>query len=97
MLKYRRFKLNILATLLGIFILITFLQVGVSGGAVYAAAETTNYDNTDVMADLKSMTIGDNKFDAANYPANSEGSPQILAFIEYCYSYYADSQDNYPL
>ena len=97
MLKYRHSKLNILATLLGIFILITFLQVGVSGGAVYAAAETTNYDNTDVMADLESMTIGDNRFDAADYPANPEGSPQILAFVEYCYSYYADSQDNYAL
>ena len=97
MLKYRHSKLNILATLLGIFILITFLQVGVSGGAVYAAAETANYDNTDVMADLESMTIGDNRFDAADYPANPEGSPHILAFVEYCYSYYADSQDNYAL
>ena len=57
MLKYRRFKLNILATLLGIFILITFLQVGVSGGAVYAAAETTNSDNTDVMADPEGSPI----------------------------------------
>ena len=67
MLKYRHSKLNILATLLGIFILITFLQVGVSGGAVYAAAETTNYDNTDVMSDLEGSTIDGKPFELTDY------------------------------
>lgn len=79
MLKYRRFKLNILATLLGIFILITFLQVGVSGGAVYAAAETTNTEYTAVLEDLE----GDTTFDIADYPENANDySLDIITLAE---------------
>ena len=97
MLKYRHSKLNILATLLGIFILITFLQVGVSGGAVYAAAETANYDNTDVMTDLEGSTIDGKPFELTDYGFDEARSLQVISFVEYCYSFYSDNQQDYAL
>lgn len=68
-----------------------------SVGGIYAAADEGGYDNTDVLSDLKNMTIDGEKFNVEDYPASDEGSPQIIAFVEYCFSYYANNQGAYSL
>lgn len=61
------------------------------------ADKSLNYDKTNVFDDLTGSTIGGNTFDLSDYPFNERGKPQIIAFIEYAYSFYSDNQNNYGL
>lgn len=56
-----------------------------------------NYENTNVSDNLKGSTIGGKEFDLTDYPHNSNGKPQIISFVEFCYSYYAEKQADYGL
>lgn len=57
----------------------------------------TRYEQTNVMNNLKGSTIGGKAFDVKDYPHSSTGKPQIISFVEFCYSYYADKQSDYGL
>ncbi len=57
----------------------------------------TRYEETNVLNNLKGSTIGGKAFDLKDYPHNSNGKPQIISFVEFCYSYYADKQSDYGL
>lgn len=60
------------------------------------SGNTTAFDKTDVMDDLKSSP----EFDILHYPYDSTGiikHPEILTFVEYCYSFRQGKQDNYGL
>lgn len=65
----------------------------------YADSEDiqTRYEQTNVMSNLNGSTIGGKAFDVKDYPHNGSGKPQIISFVEFCYSYYADKQDDYGL
>ena len=66
--------------------------------SAYASTDIqTAYENTDVLEDLEGATIGGKTFDLADYPHNSDGKPQMISFVEFCYSYYADKQSDYGL
>ena len=54
---------------------------------VCAAENETPFDKTDVLTDLKSSTINGKPFDITQYPYNTKGSPTLLTFVEYCYSF----------
>jgi len=56
-----------------------------------------NYESTNVLDNLKGSTIGGKEFDLADYPHNTNGKPQIISFVEFCYSYYAEKQADYGL
>ena len=65
---------------------------------VSAATSVANeFDNTDVLEDLKSATVNGKPFDLSNYPLNESGSIQVLNFVEYCYSNRSSMQGNYGL
>ena len=55
------------------------------------------YENSNVLDNLKGSTIGGKEFNIADYPHDDNGRPQIISFVEFCYSYYADKQDDYGL
>ncbi|MCM1532389.1 MAG: hypothetical protein NC114_08980 [Ruminococcus flavefaciens] len=55
------------------------------------------YESTNVLNNLKGATIGGKEFDLADYPHNSNGKPQVISFVEFCYSYYAEKQADYGL
>ncbi len=57
----------------------------------------SNYENSNVLDNLKGSTIGGKEFNIADYPHDDNGRPQIISFVEFCYSYYADKQDDYGL
>lgn len=57
----------------------------------------TRYEQTNVMNNLKGSTIGGKAFDIKDYPHNANAKPQIISFVEFCYSYYAEKQDDYGL
>ncbi len=71
-------------------------------GNLSASADSTDsvqaiYESTNVLNNLKGATIGGKEFDLADYPHNSKGKPQVISFVEFCYSYYAEKQADYGL
>ncbi len=83
-------KLKRFALIVGAVLLLILSIFGVSGG-VYAAAETEGTDSA-IMRELGGLTIGGAKFNAEDYPADEEGTPQLLYLSEYGYGYTADKQ-----
>lgn len=74
----------------------------ICGQGMPASADTKDsvqaaYESTNVLNNLKGSTIGGKEFDIEDYPHNSKGKPQIISFVEFCYSYYADKQADYGL
>lgn len=67
------------------------------GFAPAVRAEEISYEQTDVLDDLSGAVIGGKPFDVRDYPFNERGKPQIVAFAEYGYSFYADNQGDYGL
>ena len=55
------------------------------------------YESTNVLNDLEGATIGGKTFDIADYPHDGDGKPQLISLAEFCYSYYADKQDDFGL
>lgn len=98
-------KLNkkIIYVLAALFAALLFVFTAFIGGGVgvsYAAVSSTTvagYEKSNVLNDLKNSTIGGNEFDLADYPHNSNGKPQVISFVEFCYSYYAEKQADYGL
>lgn len=72
-------------------------QVTLSASADTADSVQAIYESTNVLNNLKGATIGGKEFDLKDYPHNSNGKPQILSFVEFCYSYYAEKQADYGL
>lgn len=72
------------------------------GQPLSAFAETvddpqTRYEQTNVLNNLKGATVGGKEFDLADYPHNSKGKPQVISYVEFCYSYYAEKQKDFGL
>lgn len=61
--------------------------------SIYAQAASTPYDESSVMDDLTSS----GSFNLNDYPYDSTGTPQIINFVEYCYSFRKNLQHNYGL
>lgn len=73
---------------------------GFGGGSAYAETSVgiqAEYERTDALADLRGATIAGKEFDVTNYPHNENSSPQLLSFVEFCYSYYSNKQSDYGL
>ena len=64
-----------------------------------SAAETVvaAYEEQNIMQDLEGSTVGGKPFDVTDYPRNTFGHPQIIHFVEFCYSYDAEKQSDFGL
>ena len=64
-----------------------------------SAAETVvgAYEEQNIMQDLEGSTVGGKSFDVQDYPRNTFGHPQIIHFVEFCYSYDAEKQSDFGL
>ena len=87
-----------LCALLVLLALVFGMCAGGSSARVYAdTGGELNYDNTNVLDDLKSATVNGQPFDLSAYPRNPFGTPQVITFAEYCYSQYENGNGNYAL
>ena len=89
-----------LYALLALALCVVTVMCGWGNLSAYAATDESvqaTYENTNVLNNLKGATIGGKEFDLADYPHNSNGKPQIISFVEFCYSYYAEKQADYGL
>ncbi len=62
-----------------------------------SAEETITYEQTNVMDDLKGSTINGKEFSLTDYNFDAFKETQMISFVEYCYSFYQNMQDNYGL
>ena len=65
--------------------------------SVQADTAALTYEQTNVMDDLKSSTINGEPFSLTKYSFNAFKETQVLSFVEYCYSFYQNLQDNFGL
>ena len=65
-----------------------------------SAEESNSFDNSNVLDDLNSSTINGKPFNINDYPFDSSGlikHPNLISFVEYCYSFKASERDKYAL
>ncbi len=89
-----------LYALFALALCIVTVMCGWGNLSAYAATDESvqaTYENTNVLNNLKGATIGGKEFDLKDYPHNSNGKPQVISFVEFCYSYYAEKQADYGL
>lgn len=89
---------SIAAALLSVLFLFSFLLPPTMlrvARAETALSPQEKYEQTDVTEDLEGATIGGKPFDLQDYPHNGKGKPQIVSFVEFCYSYYEEKQNDY--
>lgn len=83
------FVLSVLVAMAGVFPAILPYTV---------KAETiSTFEQTNVLDDLKNSTIDGKEFSLTDYNFDTSKETKILSFVEYCYSFYDDKQDNYGL
>lgn len=82
------------------FILSFLVVVGSSPTTFSALAESTSqsmYEQTNVLDDLRKSTINDQAFDLSTFNFDEKKETKVLSFVEYCYSFYKEKQDNFGL
>lgn len=73
-------------------------QVKLSALPVFAATKNTvKFDETYVMDDLNGATINGKTFNIEDYSFDEKRNTGIVLFTEYCYSFYANKQENFGL
>lgn len=94
--QVKRF-LYILITAILCLIVVFCSQASMSVYADTTESIQADYENTNVLDNLQGSTIGGEPFDISDYPHRESGEPQIISFVEFCYSYYADKQSDFGL
>lgn len=97
--KANKFTYTLAAILAVVSLFISFLGGGVA--MAYAATSTTAaFEQSDIMDDLRTATVDGKPFNVIDYPYDKTGvvkHPEILTFVEYCYSVRSANLDNYGL
>ena len=94
----RNIRTMFAALLLALLVCFGAVMGGQGFLSAFAATDVqTAYENTNVLDNLEGSTIGGKEFDIADYPHNDSGKPQIISLVEFCYSYYADKQEDFGL
>lgn len=97
--RSKKINTYILCTALAVVILITSF---VGGGARFARAATTTsaveaFEAQNVWEDLHDATIDGEGIDLTLYNFDEHKSVQLISFVEFCYSFRSDKQNNYGL
>ena len=82
------------------FMLSFLVVVGVFPTTFSAKAEETSksvYEQTNVLDDLRKSTINDQAFDLSTFNFDEKKETKVLSFVEYCYSFYEERQNNFGL
>lgn len=83
------FVLSFLVVMAGIFPAVLTISAKQSSQSAY--------EQTNVIDDLKRATINGETFDLTAYNFDEKKETKVLSFVEYCYSFYSEKQDNYGL
>lgn len=78
------------------FIFLPYVQSG-ARTARAATVISTNYEQNNVLDDLESATFGGESLDLSLYNFDESKNVQIVSFVEFCYSFQSDNQQDYGL
>jgi len=99
MTKVKRFFKSLL--LFGLILLVLWAGFFSAPTKKYTVSADTSskamFEQTNVMDDLKKSTIDGEAFDLTKYSFNSKKNMQVISFVEYCYSFNPQKQDNFGL
>lgn len=82
--------------------IVIFFSLWLSGAGVVCAADTTSdvvaaFENRNVMDDLQNAEIDGEVINLNDYNFDERKNTQLLNFVELCYSFYTDNQQDYGL
>ncbi len=95
----RKILKGVFAAVISFALTLLTVVAGVFPATISVSAEEgeITYEQTNVMDDLKNSTINGQKFSLYAYGFNAFKETQVLSFVEYCYSFQPNKQDNYGL
>ena len=94
----RNIKAKIAALLLALLVCFGAVMGGQGNLSAFAAEDdTVQFEQTNVMDDLENSSVDGKPFDVRDYAFNNQKEAQVLMLAEYCYSFYANLQDNFGL
>ena len=84
--------ITLILTLL-MFVTLTFGQGNLPVFSLVAKAASSSYEESNVLDDLLSSS----NFNLLNFSRKENGNIQLISFIEYCYSYRKNTQNDYEM
>ncbi len=95
----RKILKGVFAAVISFALTLLTVVAGVFPATISVSAEEgeITYEQTNVMDDLKNSTINGQKFSLYAYGFNAFKETKVLSFVEYCYSFQPNKQDNYGL
>lgn len=88
-------KNKILSLIAILFLSLLIVMTGVCPTYVRADDSAVKFDESNVLDDLEDMTLDGKKFSLEEYNFDTKKDTQILSFVEYCYSFYEEKQDDF--
>lgn len=77
---------------------VVLMAAGIGPAAIKVKAENkADYEQSNVLDDLENSTINGEPFDLEKYNFDTKKDTEVLTFVEYCYSFYQEKQDDYGL
>ena len=95
----RKILKGIFTAVISFALTVLTVVAGIIPATIFVKAEdkTVAYEQTNVMDDLKGSVVGGKQFTISDYGFIASRETQVVAFVEYCYSFYQNLQDNYGL
>ena len=95
--RVRNITKQVIAFLLVLFVCIGVVMGGQGNLSAFADDDTIQFEQTNVMDDLENSTVDGKAFNISDYAFNNSEEASVLMLVEYCYSFYANLQDNFGL
>lgn len=88
-----KIKKSLTISLLAVLLIVAVLPFS----AVFAEMSVEGFDSSSIYEDLKDASILGKTFDINDYPVNENGTPELLAFVEFAFSLKHEYQPYYGL
>ena len=95
--RVRNITKQVIAFLLVLLVCIGVVMGGQGNLSAFADDDTIQFEQTNVMDDLENSTVDGKAFNISDYAFNNSEEASVLMLVEYCYSFYANLQDNFGL
>lgn len=88
-------KNKLLSLIVILFLSILIIMTCVCPTFVRADDSAVKFDESNVLDDLEDMTLDGKQFSLEEYNFDTKKDTQILSFVEYCYSFYEEKQNDF--
>lgn len=88
-------KIRIISIIFAFVLSYLFILSNVCPTSVRADDSSVKFDESNVLDDLEDMTLDGKKFSLEEYNFDTKKDTQILTFVEYCYSFYEEKQNDF--